>query len=303
MTSYSGPNGTGSYSYRADGMRVAKSVTANGSTTATSYAYDGQMGFEDTDVSGGSTTVNDYGLGARGIDWISRNTGSGPNIQFPCYDAHGNMVATISRAGSSYNMSNERSFDAWGAVREGKGAGDPKGRYCANLGHKQDDETGLVYMRARYYDPGSGRFLSEDPGYQGSNLFVFCGSDPVNQVDESGNESKNLSAAMGEILFILLSAMIVDGFFGGRAGMTAGIIASLLDYFVGIGEFFGKRFFGDLANSKISDVFKVLQTEEKALDSPAGIAAQDSLAGEDVEAAAAEVGEIEVAFMEMDLDD
>gem|GEM_PF-6689855 len=34
--------------------------------------------------------------------------------------------------------------------------------YCANLGHKQDDESGLIYIRARYYEPGSGRFISQD---------------------------------------------------------------------------------------------------------------------------------------------
>ncbi len=47
-------------------------------------------------------------------------------------------------------------------MRAQQNAGDPKLRYCANLGHNQDDESGLIYMRARYYEPASGRFVSED---------------------------------------------------------------------------------------------------------------------------------------------
>ena len=55
-----------------------------------------------------------------------------------------------------------------------------------NLGHKQDDESGLTYMRARFYEPGSGRFVSEDPSRKGANWYVYCSSDPVNYGDYSG---------------------------------------------------------------------------------------------------------------------
>ena len=81
---------------------------------------------------------------------------------FPLYDAHGNDVATLSRSGSSYAIGDRRSYDAWGVVRSQQSAGDPTLRYCASLGHKQDDESGLVTMRARYYEMGSGRSVSED---------------------------------------------------------------------------------------------------------------------------------------------
>jgi RHS repeat-associated protein len=48
--------------------------------------------------------------------------------------------------------------------------------------------TGLVYARARWYDPGTGAFLTPDPmGYQdSSNLYAFCGGDPVNCSDPRG---------------------------------------------------------------------------------------------------------------------
>ncbi len=55
-------------------------------------------------------------------------------------------------------------------------------------GAELDPETGLYYLRARYYDPQSGRFLSEDPtGIEGGfNLYPYAGADPINSRDPSG---------------------------------------------------------------------------------------------------------------------
>jgi RHS repeat-associated protein len=40
-------------------------------------------------------------------------------------------------------------------------------------GREFDAETGLYYYRARYYDPATGRFISEDPiGYAGVQTFT-----------------------------------------------------------------------------------------------------------------------------------
>lgn len=51
-----------------------------------------------------------------------------------------------------------------------------------------DSETGLYFMRARYYDPALGRFVSEDPiGLKGGmNPYLYVSADPVNQRDPSG---------------------------------------------------------------------------------------------------------------------
>jgi len=47
---------------------------------------------------------------------------------------------------------------------------------------------GSYYMRARWYDPEIGRFLSEDPAGAagGTNAYVFAGDDPINGQDPSG---------------------------------------------------------------------------------------------------------------------
>lgn len=183
MTGY----GAIGYEYRADGLRVAK---IQGEDAGTNYRYDGQMGIEDEDVSSGAVSAyTRYGLGARGIDYMEKVTSSSTVVAYPIYDAHGNMVATLQRSGTnSYTFGDQRSYDAWGKIRSGSGTGDPKGTYCANLGHKQDDESGLIYMRARYYEPAAGRYISEDRAGQGLNWFCYCGNNPVTRSDQSGGD-------------------------------------------------------------------------------------------------------------------
>ncbi len=56
-------------------------------------------------------------------------------------------------------------------------------KYC---GEYFDSETGLIYLRARYYDPAIGRFISEDPVKDGLNWYVYCSNNPVMFVDPLG---------------------------------------------------------------------------------------------------------------------
>ena len=62
-----------------------------------------------------------------------------------------------------------------------------------------EDETGLTYMQARYYDPIIGRFLSADPmGYSDQlNLFAYAANDPISNIDPNGMESSNFHTMNG----------------------------------------------------------------------------------------------------------
>jgi len=111
------------------------------------------------------------------------------------------MIATVASlsSGTAWDISDERNYDVWGGVRQGSAAGGPKGRYVANLGHVQDDESGLVYMRARYYEPESGRFISEDRMGSGENWYLYANSNPIAKVDSSGNNDE-VAQATGALL-------------------------------------------------------------------------------------------------------
>jgi RHS repeat-associated protein len=174
--------------------------TIPGSSVANwSYYHDGQTTAEDEQILTGNLTVTRYGLGARGIGECERQTGtvsggqhnltSSTSVWYPVYDGHGNQCGTLSRAtNNTYTLANVRTFDAWGNVRRGAGTGDPASPYCGSLGHVQDDESGLLYMRARFYDSVTGRFLSEDPNQKHQNWCVYCANQPVTLNDASGRD-------------------------------------------------------------------------------------------------------------------
>ena len=72
-------------------------------------------------------------------------------------------------------------YDAFGALRSGA----PGATDRLFTGEQRDADSGLYYLRARYYDPSIGRFLSQDP-LPGGNLYAYVGSNPVNRMDPTG---------------------------------------------------------------------------------------------------------------------
>ncbi len=53
-------------------------------------------------------------------------------------------------------------------------------------GKEYDPDIGLYYFNARWMDPDTGRFLSEDPAGQGPNPYSYCGNNPIMRVDPTG---------------------------------------------------------------------------------------------------------------------
>ena len=70
------------------------------------------------------------------------------------------------------------------------------------MGTYYDVETGLYYLQSRYYNPEWGRFISADgyistgQGILGYNMFAYCGNNPPNKVDYSGNKPGDLFDTM-----------------------------------------------------------------------------------------------------------
>jgi RHS repeat-associated protein len=57
-------------------------------------------------------------------------------------------------------------------------------------GEQYDSDLGLYYLRARYYNPNTGRFLSEDPiGFRaGPNFYAYTYDDPTDYRDPLGKD-------------------------------------------------------------------------------------------------------------------
>jgi RHS repeat-associated protein len=95
-------------------------------------------------------------------------------------DALGSTVALSDGSGTT---TAEFTYEPYGKNTK-TGSGDTPFRYTA----RDDDGTGLYYYRARYYHPGLGRFISEDPiGLAGGvNLYAYVHGNPVSLVDPLG---------------------------------------------------------------------------------------------------------------------
>lgn len=67
---------------------------------------------------------------------------------------------------------------------------------------RENDGTGLLYYRARYYDPQTGRFISQDPIGQagGINLYQYALSSPTTYTDPTGNTPMAAACIAGGLL-------------------------------------------------------------------------------------------------------
>ncbi|MGE5371929.1 MAG: RHS repeat-associated core domain-containing protein [Solirubrobacterales bacterium] len=92
---------------------------------------------------------------------------------------------------SAGTVQNSYVYDEWGNTVSETEKVENHFKYAGEI---QDKETGLYYLRARYYDPMDGRFLNRDT-YEGDisnptsqNLFTYCGNNPLKYVDPSGHD-------------------------------------------------------------------------------------------------------------------
>ena len=197
------------YTYDADGIRTGQldvtDVDNDGSfddetATATSYFYDkhNPTGYaqilEETATTGASSVRKTYTLGNDVVAQQSSTVESGCPL-FLLYDGHGSTRALVDATGQILTAQIFR-YDAFGVplAHYASGVALPPATPLTSLLYsgEQTDPTGLQYLRARYYDPRSGRFTTIDP-YRGNlhdpqtlHKYLYCHADPVNGIDPSG---------------------------------------------------------------------------------------------------------------------
>jgi len=74
-------------------------------------------------------------------------------------------------------------YTAFGRVISERGSLDAVPMYT---GKDYDDEGKLYYYNARWYDPDTGKFISEDPAQDGLNWYVYAGNNPLKYTDPTG---------------------------------------------------------------------------------------------------------------------
>lgn len=167
------PDGTvATYRYDGLGRRFEKNVGGQ----ITRYVYDGQDILFEYNV---NTLQARYTHGA-GVDEILSVQRGGATSFFET-DALGSTVRVVNggQVRAAY------SYDSFGRVVSRTGVAQAPHLF---QGREYDEESGLYYFRARYYDPALGRFMSEDPiGFAGGlNFYRFALNNPVNFTDPFG---------------------------------------------------------------------------------------------------------------------
>jgi len=168
------------------------------------------------------SSIATYLTGMRGPEYRRDDTPGG-TVRWYVYDGLGSVVEEVDPSG---NITASRKYDVYGSVRTATGTSTSKHRFVGALGHPSEDETGLIYMGARYMDPMCGRFISEDPAQNGFNWFTYALNNPVSLVDPDGKAPITWSGLQAAI-----NKLGNYGFWLSLIGMGIGIVACVIFYY------------------------------------------------------------------------
>ena len=172
---------TAAYSYYGDGLRATKTV--NGQLTR--YVYVNGKVIDELDASGNSKARNIWG---NELLYRQNSTAADAQGGYYFFNGHGDVVKVTDNSG---NVLNSYDYDIWGNVTAKTETMNNPFKYT---GEMQDDETGFIYLRARYYDPSIGRFINEDT-YEGQidnplslNRYTYVENNPLIYSDPTGHK-------------------------------------------------------------------------------------------------------------------
>lgn len=256
-------------SYDPDDRLTVDTYDANGNTLASggnTYAYDFENRLisvnngavtmvydgDDNRVAKGSTqylvdSLNPTGLPqvveeisggavrrsyAYGLQRISQErVVSGPIVpSFYSYDGHGDVRLLTDPTGT---VTDTYEYDSYGNAVGSTGSTPNVYQY---QGEQLDSETGFYYLRARYYNAGTGRFLSVDPAMGAddnpgsAHPYLYAGADPVDGDDPTGEIE---GAILGQLISgnastFTSSVSLSNNFGGGTFNPTGALVACVL---------------------------------------------------------------------------
>ena len=213
------------FRYDHNGLRIGKIVTENGVATTTNYTLHGKL---ITHMTVGSDNLHFF------YDAQSRpaKVNYNGNIYTYLHNLQGDIVGILDNAG---NLVVEYKYDAWGkplATTGSLAATLGKRNPFRYRGYVYDEETELYYLRSRYYNPATGRFVNADDenvvvdienSILEENLFGYCLSNPTNYIDEDGDSA----LAIGGGLVASASGVTVTNWWN-PAGWAAAVLVGTL---------------------------------------------------------------------------
>jgi RHS repeat-associated protein len=168
-----------SFQYAGDGKRVMK----QDSTGTTKSVWDLENVLEETDGSNVTQVIYTMGLSQYG-ELISQRRGGATN--FFSFDGLGSTGQLTDINGT---VTDSYLYQAFGSAASSAGTTANSYRFVGRQGYYLDNDLSTYWLRARMYNPATGRFISRDPiGLLSSetNLYRYAGNSPQTAVDPSG---------------------------------------------------------------------------------------------------------------------
>jgi RHS repeat-associated protein len=170
------------FRYDENGHRISKRMTGPGLTPHEEfYLNDGDQLIA---VLAADGSIRHQYFDGPALDQVFADQTQLQGVLWPLTDHAGSVRDVINTGGSSLD---HRRLSGFGSILERSGPTVDHDHFFSGLWWDADAE--LYYARARWYDPGAGRFLAEDPlRFAGGdyNLSRYALNDPVNRVDRNG---------------------------------------------------------------------------------------------------------------------
>jgi RHS repeat-associated protein len=175
LTSARLPDGsTVTYRYDAIGRRVEQAGVAG----TTRYVNLGANVIAEYDGANAPRASYVTTIGTGNLPGMPLEANVGGTASYPLTDGVGSVTGTTNSSGALSSFA----YTAYGTP-----VGASSGTYSYGT-YGYDSTTGLYYARARYYDPSTGRFLSEDP-LPAANSYQYGADRPVDGSDPTGQQA------------------------------------------------------------------------------------------------------------------
>jgi len=199
---------TASYKYNEDGLRYEKTV--NDQTI--NHVWDSSKQIVADVIDNQFYEADCYIRGTNLAAKYNYQNGNKSEYTYYTQNAHGDVVNLTDKTGK---VTKTYTYDAFGVEKNIDENDTNAFRYC---GEYYDAETGTIYLRARYYNPSIGRFISRD-SFAGKiedplslNLYTYCANNPISLKDPTGHWfglDDLIAAGVGAVVGVV-SQVVVD---------------------------------------------------------------------------------------------
>jgi len=230
LTSYTGSDGSASFTYDAMGQRVSR--TSSGTTQNYLWNYVFPLPCLSTVQSAGADQT--YYVWLPDGTLIESISAADNTRRFYHFDESGSALLLTDGTGA---VTDTYAISVYGEAVGHTGSTANPFTWQGQFGVMSEGATSMYYMRARYYDSGPARFLSRDPESstdpRAANPYQYAYGDPVQLLDPAGtgpSDRSNVQAMDAHACYVWVykdgtqltdeSAAVLESDYSDRGGLT-----------------------------------------------------------------------------------